>query len=95
MDWSNLEAVFNRWESLLWFAFALVCLCASLPRASKNRRELRLLTLAFAAFGVSDIIEAHTGAWWRPWWLFVLKAACVLVIAPCAWRLWKARPRKL
>jgi hypothetical protein len=94
MDWGNLEVVFNRWESVLWFAFALICACASLPRTAKSPRNLRILAIAFAAFGVSDIVESQTGAWWRPWWLLVLKTACVLVIARYGWRLWKERPSK-
>jgi hypothetical protein len=94
MEGIDLEVVFNRYEAVLWFAFALLCLCASLRPSAKHRRDLLILTAAFGAFGVSDIIESHTGAWWRPWWLFVLKAACVLAMAPPAWRLWKSRPRK-
>ena len=31
------------------------------------------------AFGVSDVIEASTGAWWRPWWLLLLKGLCLAV----------------
>jgi hypothetical protein len=23
-------------------------------------------------------VEARTGAWWEPWWLFVWKALCVV-----------------
>lgn len=38
-----------------------------------------------AVFGVSDLIEAQTGAWWEPWSLLVMKAACVLVFL-LAWR---------
>lgn len=38
---------------------------------------------SFIAFAVSDIIEAHTGAWWRPLWLLGLKSACVLALVSC------------
>jgi hypothetical protein len=34
----------------------------------------------------SDLVEARTGAWWKPWWLFVWKAACVLLMLGGAWR---------
>lgn len=40
------------------------------------------------AFGVSDIIELQTGAWWRPWWLLLLKAACLLSFAQTGYYLW-------
>ena len=34
---------------------------------------------AFLLFGLSDVIETRTGAWWRPWWLLVMKGSCILV----------------
>lgn len=39
-----------------------------------------LLAITLAVFGGSDLVEARTGAWWKPWWLFVWKAACVVVL---------------
>ena len=35
-------------------------------------------SVSFLLFGISDFIEMRTGAWYSPWSLFVLKAACVL-----------------
>lgn len=77
----SIHAVFNYLEAGLWFviAFALVV------RSRMTMPWRWLLPLAFAAFGISDLIEVRTGAWWEPWWLFVLKAACVLVFL-LAWR---------
>jgi len=34
-------------------------------------------------FGVSDLIEARTGAWWRPWWLCCWKAVCLTGMVAC------------
>ena len=34
---------------------------------------------AFLLFGISDVIETRTGAWWRPWWLLVMKGGCIAV----------------
>ena len=81
---SEFHAVFNRIEAGLWFVIAL-----SLAIWLRMQRPWRwLLPLAFAVFGVSDLIEVQTGTWWEPWWLFVIKAACVLVflLAWCAHR---------
>lgn len=69
--------VYNQFEAGFWFFIALVLVLF-------YRRELPqpwvwLLPLSFAVFGVSDVIELDTGAWWRPWWLCVMKVACVLV----------------
>jgi len=57
----------------------VVLLAKGLKSAVELRRTLLLLSGAFLAFSVSDLIESHTGAWWRPIWLLVLKAACIAV----------------
>jgi hypothetical protein len=31
-------------------------------------------------FGISDVVEVETGAWYRPWWLLVWKGVCVMVL---------------
>ena len=50
----------------------------------------RIAAVAFFGFGISDLIEAQTGAWWEPIWLFFFKAACVLVFGTCGlkYRAW-------
>ena len=70
----------NRFEAALWFAFAALCAIKA-ARASRDRRRIfAMLAAAFAVFGVSDLIEAETGAWWRPWWLAAMKGACLVVL---------------
>ena len=72
--WANLA------EALLWggmgmgFAARAVCLLDA-KRDGSGVAALAAVTLI--AFGVSDIVEASTGAWWRPWWLLLWKALCV------------------
>ena len=78
---NDLSYIGNLAESVLWFIFAIV-FCVMALRSDSRRRRLSLtLAFAFLAFGVSDLIEAQTGAWWRPPWLFILKAGCVGVFA--------------
>ena len=44
------------------------------------RRDCLLAAVVLVAFGASDWFEANTGnEWWHPWWLFLWKAACVLL----------------
>lgn len=88
-----VDAIFNLFEAALWFAISAVFCFRGIFRASDKspdaqtlRREMLLLTAAFAAFGVSDVIESRTGAWWEPWWLLALKTACVLVFLRAFWR---------
>ncbi|MGY8656657.1 MAG: hypothetical protein ACKVJX_23835 [Verrucomicrobiia bacterium] len=82
---NDLSCTGNMVESVLWAAFA-IAFCVMAFRATGRRRRLSLtLAAAFLAFGVSDLIEAQTGAWWRPPWLFILKAGCVGVFAYGVW----------
>jgi len=78
-------ALFNYLESILWFAFALVlALQAYRQPGSQPWRPVALVAaMACVLFGVSDVIEAHTGAWWHPPGLLLLKVACVLTLVAC------------
>lgn len=67
----------NQIEACVWFLIALVALTQAIRKRS---RTYAILAPTFLVFGVTDLIEAETGAWWKPWWLFALKAACVVVI---------------
>jgi len=43
-----------------------------------------LLSVSFLAFGISDLIELSTGAWWRPPGLLVFKGVCLLgIVGSC------------
>ena len=60
----------------------------------------RLLDAAIAAvtfllFGLSDYIEAHTGAWWQPIPLLLLKGGCIVVFLVLLVRYWKKKGRWL
>lgn len=69
----------NRIEALLWFAIAVAILYRS--RGSTSPRvHARVAATSFTLFGISDIIESFTGAWWRPWPLLALKITCVLTL---------------
>jgi hypothetical protein len=82
----TVEALFNYCEAVLWFVLGGVVVIAARKQSAAVRRNAWIAFAAFLAFGVSDLIEVRTGAWWTPWWLFVLKAACVLVLAGCLFR---------
>lgn len=69
----------NLLEGCLWIALALGLLIYAALRS--RLRSLALPAVALIAFGCSDFVEMTTGAWWRPWWLLLWKAACVLTLA--------------
>jgi peptidoglycan/LPS O-acetylase OafA/YrhL len=76
---------FNHFEAGLWFIIGLGMLMAAVIKRRDSRwlKLLLIAAVAFVLFGVSDIIEAETGAWWKPLELLALKAACVLTFIWC------------
>ena len=84
-------AVSNYWECALWCAISVTFLGFFVV---KHHADLLVGFVAFALFGLSDYIEAGTGAWWTPWWLLVLKVGCVLVFVVLLYRHWQ-RTRRL
>ncbi|MEI8645395.1 hypothetical protein P4S60_07230 [Pseudoalteromonas sp. Hal040] len=78
-------AEFNYAESLFWFIIALCLLVHAfkLGKSDANFRTSLIASIAFVAFGVSDIIEAQTGAWWRPFSLLVFKIGCIVAFLVC------------
>jgi hypothetical protein len=84
----DAPALFNAFEIVLWAALGLALAWRGRALPPAGRRLGRIAAVAFLAFAASDAVELRTGAWWRPWWLFAWKAACVAVLAGClvAWR---------
>jgi len=70
----------NLLEAGLWVLVAIVLLVRMRLSDRRFRRAFGLLAATFLVFGISDVIEARTGAWWRPFWLLLLKGACLLFI---------------
>jgi hypothetical protein len=83
----------NYAEAGLWTALGAFVLV-------RGTGPLRMVpVVALLAFGISDIVETRTGAWYRPWWLLAWKAACVLALLTCvamlgARRGWFRRTRR-
>jgi hypothetical protein len=86
------EGTFNFIESLVWFAVALTFLFnVKGKKISANQRLSWLLGGLFVVFGISDLIEIKTGGWWKPWWLFLLKAVCLIGIIISMFFIFKER----
>jgi hypothetical protein len=75
----DLLALFNGCEAALWFAVAVIFLRVRINGLTPHL--LAWLVLSYALFGISDLIEMRTGAWWRPPALLVFKGACLLALA--------------
>jgi phosphoglycerol transferase MdoB-like AlkP superfamily enzyme len=75
----NFFKIANRIEAGIWFSVALLLLVKALKAMGRVRRILLILSATFVVFGISDLIEAETGAWWQPLWLLLMKGACLIV----------------
>jgi hypothetical protein len=76
----DIERDGNLIEAGVWFLLALALFFHTIRSEARLRSTLFVLVTTLALFGVSDLVEARTGAWWKPWWLFAWKAACVAVL---------------
>lgn len=79
----------NLVEAALWIllGFGIAIVAVWRARVDSRPGSARLwLPLVLIAFGVSDLVETRTGAWWRPWWLLLWKAACVATLLAFALR---------
>ena len=63
----------NYIEAGMWIALGLGAAVQAQRFRGPVRRDLVVLAIDLIAFGVSDIIETRTGAWWRPWSLLAWK----------------------
>lgn len=86
----NFHCVANRIEAGIWLAVAAMLLAKSLRATGRLRLILGTLCAAFIVFGISDVIESHTGAWWRPPWLLAIKGICLVTIFGGIWIYFKA-----
>jgi len=91
----DLERDGNLIEAGVWALLAVVVGLYALRVRKPVRATLILLAVTMLVFGGSDLVESRTGAWWRPWWLFVWKAACVLVLGFGFTRVFRLRRRSL
>src|SRR5690554_4265258 len=64
----------NIAEGFLWLVIGGIVV------AWYRTRMSGLVAVVLVLFGISDWVEASTGAWWQPWWLLVWKATCVAIL---------------
>src|SRR6266568_23920 len=92
-NFTDPEVIGNYMEGVFWTAVGIV-LVISGRRANSAYRGLSIVaSVTFMIFGISDFVEAQTGAWWRPLWLVGWKASCLVVLAWCHWKYRRIRAR--
>ena len=87
----KIEIIGNQVEAVIWFIVAVVLFVRSFSAPAQYKLITYLASLAFLAFGISDIIETYTGGWWKPWWLLVLKGTCIVIFIVCLLRYYKLK----
>lgn len=83
----------NLVEAGLWVLIAVGLTWAARREQKRVRQIWQAMAVTLTLFGVSDVIEVFTRAWWRPWWLFLWKALCVTTIAGLLILYWQQRQR--
>jgi glycerol-3-phosphate acyltransferase PlsY len=78
-------------EAGIWIALAGWLLFLAVRRRSSLKKTFFLFSATLFFFGISDLIETQTGAWYKPFSLFMMKAVCVLFIAGCLFVLFRNR----
>lgn len=76
-------ATFNQVEAGLWFCLGAVLALSTRRTQAALRKTVWVAAVAFLIFGISDLIEARTGAWWQPLWLLILKVVCIAILVGC------------
>ena len=77
-------AAFNYIEAVWWISLGIFVLRYRRRVVPPRNGLRRTACLALVAFGVSDLIEAQTGAWWEPPSLLIFKGVCLAGIIACA-----------
>jgi len=64
----------NSVEAAVWISIGLLLLAGAKKAAvNSSRKDVVALSILFVTFGISDVIEVYSSAWWKPWWLLIWK----------------------
>ena len=60
---------FNAFEAVLWITISIVFGFHFVRKKTAFKMLKGFSCVAFFVFGITDIIEIYSGAWWAPFWL--------------------------
>ena len=83
--------LFNYCEAVFWVFVSLVVLIAAVKASRQVKRIAYVAVPTLFLFGVSDIIEVYTGAWWRPFRLLIWKSLCIAILLICVFFYWRQK----
>lgn len=82
----NFHGWGNAVEAAYWVVVGIVVYVRSRRETPAVRTVSSVACGGFVLFGVSDVIEIFTGAWYKPVGLLVFKAVCLTTLVACyAW----------
>jgi phosphoglycerol transferase MdoB-like AlkP superfamily enzyme len=88
----DISQVFNSVEMFFWMSIGAIFFASGFYNRNRYKKLTFFLSIVFVAFGLSDGVEFHTGAWWHPWWLLLWKVLCVAIFAlSLTYYLWRRR----
>lgn len=82
-DFADPEVIGNYVEAAFWIVVGIILAVACRNAARPLNRVAYIAAALMVIFGASDVVEAQTGAWWRPPWLLVWKALCLMGLVLC------------
>ncbi len=88
---TDIHGLGNAIEAVVWWVLGLCMLTAAVWK-KPQRRNIIIVGIILILFGLSDIVEISTGAWWRPLWLLAWKAFCA---ATLFWHLYAYYKRRV
>ena len=71
----------NYIEAGFWTCIGIAFAITALRQSGIARKHCWIAAITFVLFGISDLVESTTGAWYRPLWLLIWKGLCLLVFA--------------
>jgi hypothetical protein len=84
-----MHAIFNYCEAVFWAIVSLVILIGAAKTSRRVKKIAYVAVPTLFLFGVSDIVEVFTGAWWKPFWLLLWKGLCIIVLVSCFVYYWR------
>ncbi len=86
-----MERTGNLIEAGFWIVFGVVATLGLWRQAGRLTPFSLIAGLVVIMFGLSDLVESRTGAWWRPLWLLLWKAVCLTGMVVCYLKCRRAR----
>jgi hypothetical protein len=91
----DISQIFNSLEMSIWLVVGVAFFANGFRQNNRYKKLTFLLAAAYIAFGLSDGVEIHTGAWWQPWWLLLWKVLCVVIfVISLIYYIWNERRLK-